>query len=122
MRKKFSELVEDKPASDEPEEVSASHILLKFKDVDKGSTRTKAEAKKLAEELIAKAKKKGADFAALARKHSEGPTNTKGGDLGSFKRGKMVKEFDNAVFKLKVGDISGIVETEFGFHIIKRTK
>lgn len=122
LRKLFTALIEDIPAADEPEEIAASHILIPFKDVDKNSKHTKKEAKKLIEDVLKKAKAKGADFAALAKKYSEGPTNKRGGDLGTFKRGKMAKPFEDAAFKLKVDEVSGVVETEFGFHIIKRTK
>ena len=66
--------------------------------------------------------KNGRDFAELARKHSDGPSGTKGGDLGRFQRVQMVSEFDQAVFGLETGAISEVVETKFGYHIIKRTK
>ena len=62
----------------------------------------------------------GKDFAELARQHSDGPSGPKGGDLGRFTRGQMVPEFDQVVFNLKPGAYSGVVETQFGYHIIKR--
>ena len=62
----------------------------------------------------------GKDFAELAKAHSNGPSAPQGGLLGSFTRGQMVPEFDKAVFALKPGEVSGIVETPFGFHLIKR--
>ncbi|MBI5233281.1 MAG: SurA N-terminal domain-containing protein [Deltaproteobacteria bacterium] len=94
-------------------EVKARHILIK-RDAKPG-----VDPKALAEEVLAKVKK-GEDFAALAKKYSEDPgSGPRGGDLGYFGQGIMVKPFDDAVFSLKKGETSGIVETEFGFHIIR---
>jgi len=99
------------------EEVQASHILFKFeKDITDDAKKAKLKA---ANEVLALAQKKGADFSELAKKHSEGPTAPKGGDLGWFSRGRMIKEFEEAAFKAKVGDVVGPVETVFGYHIIK---
>jgi peptidyl-prolyl cis-trans isomerase C len=86
--------------------IRASHIL-----VEKHS-----QALKVHEEL-----KNGADFKDLARKYSQCPSKKRGGDLGSFGRGQMVKEFERAAFALKVGEVSQPVKTQFGYHIIKRT-
>jgi len=125
MRAPLKDLIEDIPKPDEPKEISASHILIAHKGGERADakvTRTKDEAKKLADKVLKEAKADGADFAALATKHSDGPSKTKGGDLGSFEKGKMHENFEAAAWKLKVGDISGVVETPFGFHIIKRTK
>jgi parvulin-like peptidyl-prolyl isomerase len=63
----------------------------------------------------------GADFAELAKKWSDCPSGKKGGDLGSFGRGQMVPAFETTAFALPVGGTSGVVETEFGYHLIRRT-
>jgi len=81
--------------------------------------RDRKDAKKLAEKIL-KELKDGTDFAELARQYSDGPSGPKGGDLGRFTRGQMVPEFDQAVFSLEPGAVSGVVETQFGYHIIKR--
>ncbi len=98
------------------EQVRARHILIKVPP-DADNERVE-EIREKAEQIRAQAKK-GEDFASLAEKHSEGPTAEKGGDLGFFPRGRMVKEFEDAAFSLKQGEISPIVRTQFGFHIIK---
>jgi hypothetical protein len=123
LRKPLSDLIEDVPVAQAPDEISASHILIAYKGAERSTaTRTKEEAKALADEVLQKARAAGADFAALARQYSDGPTASKGGDLGSFKKGVMDPAFEAAAFKLKVGEVSDVVETPFGFHIIKRTK
>ncbi len=99
-----------------PEMVSASHILIKFDD--DASDQDKAAARKQAEELLAQLKK-GADFAKLAEEHSACPSGKRGGDLGSFGKGQMVPAFEAAAFALKDGELSDVVETRFGYHIIK---
>lgn len=78
------------------------------------------ESKSEADELLARLKD-GADFAKEARALSKCPSGKSGGDLGHFGRGKMVKEFDAVAFDLDVGELSGIVKTQFGYHILKRT-
>ena len=104
------------------EAVTASHILLTFEGALRATKkRNRKEAKKLAEKVL-KEIKSGADFAELARQHSDGPSGPKGGELGRFTRGQMVPEFDQVVFSLKPGTVSGVVETQFGYHIIKRIK
>ena len=99
-----------------PEQVRASHILLKTEGKDD------AAVKKQAEDLLAKVKG-GADFAALATKFSEDEVSAaKGGDLDFFGKGAMVKEFDDVAFALKPGETSGLVKTQFGYHIIRVTE
>jgi peptidyl-prolyl cis-trans isomerase D len=98
----------------------ASHILIAA-DV-KASADEKQKAKAKAEELLNQVKAKPAAFADIAKANSQDPGSAvKGGDLGSFKRSDMVKPFSDAAFGMKVGDISGVVESEFGYHIIKLT-
>ncbi len=63
----------------------------------------------------------GADFAALAKEHSDCPSGQKGGDLGEFGPGKMVKEFDDVVFTVDVGTVQGPVKTQFGYHLLEVT-
>lgn len=99
-----------------PETRSARHILLK---VDSQAPAEAAEnRRKEAEEILLKVRE-GGDFAELAKRYSEGPSAAQGGDLGFFGRNQMVPEFENAVFSLQQGEISGVVRTSFGFHIIK---
>jgi peptidyl-prolyl cis-trans isomerase C len=87
--------------------IKASHIL-----VEKQS-----QALKILQELDG-----GSDFKELARKYSTCPSGKRGGDLGSFGRGQMVKPFEDAAFKLNVGEVTkNPVKTQFGYHIIKRT-
>lgn len=99
-----------------PEERRASHILIIFDGDDK------AKAKAQAETVYKEVQKNPSRFAELAKQYSKDPGSAqKGGDLGFFSRGMMVKPFDDAVFSLKDGEISGIVESDFGYHIIKLT-
>jgi peptidyl-prolyl cis-trans isomerase C len=100
------------------EQVKASHILIKVEKDASDSDRAKAKAKI---DEVQKKLKDGEDFAKLAQEYSEGPSNEKGGDLGYFERGQMVKEFEDAAFALKPGEVSGVVQTQFGYHIIKVT-
>jgi len=102
-----------------PEQRNARHILIKTSEEDSVDILT--EKQDLAAQVLELAKS-GEDFAELAKQYSEGPTGPKGGDLGSFTRGRMVKAFEDAVFLLNEGEISDIVETQFGFHIIKLEK
>lgn len=99
-----------------PERVRAQHILMKTEQGD--SEEKKAEAKKKLEALQ-KRILAGEDFSALAKEHSQGPSNVRGGDLGFFTRGRMVKAFEDVAFKLAPNEVSDIVETQFGYHLIK---
>lgn len=102
----------------QPEAARASHILIK---IDAGAPdATKQAARAKAEDLL-KQVKAGGDFAALAKEHSQDGSAPSGGDLGFFPRGQMVKAFDDAAFGLKPGQVSDLVESEFGYHIIKLT-
>lgn len=114
------------PAAEaEPETIAAQHLLVAYKGAKgapKTISRSKADAKKRAEEALAKAKK-GDDFTALVKAYSDEPgAADRLGSLGKFKREAMVKPFADAAFKLKVGEISDVVETDFGFHVIKRNQ
>ena len=100
----------------QPEERRASHILIASEKLGKDKAKAKAE------EVYKAVQKNPAGFADLAKKNSDDPGSAeKGGDLGFFGSGMMVKPFEEATFKLKEGEISGIVESDFGFHIIKLT-
>jgi peptidyl-prolyl cis-trans isomerase D len=100
------------------EQRHASHILIGVSAT--ASADAKAEAKKKAEQVLAEVKKNPAKFAELAKKYSQDPGSAeKGGDLGTFGRGAMVKPFEEAVYAMKAGDVSGLVQSDFGYHIIK---
>ncbi len=105
-----------------PERVRASHILIKPDESDPNTdpNQAKAEARAKIEELL-KQIQNGEDFAELAKVHSACPSSVRGGDLDFFGRGQMVAPFEKAAFELKPGQVSDIVETEFGYHIIKVT-
>ena len=106
---------ENKDRFTESEKVKASHILLQISP--DASEEEKTAAKSTLQTVLEEAKG-GADFAELAKKHSQCPSASQGGDLGYFTRGRMVPEFEEAAFKLETGQISDIVETQFGYHII----
>lgn len=104
-----------------PQIFAGAHILIGYKGAMRSSaTRTKDEALKLATELAAEAKKDTSKFADLAKKHSEGPSGPRGGDLGAWPKGRMVPAFDQAVEKMKIGEVSDPVESPFGYHVIIR--
>ena len=109
---------QNKASFTEPEQRRASHILLTVGEG--GSAKDKDGARKLAQELLARIKARPDDFAKLAQEYSKDPGSAaKGGDLGFFGRGMMVKPFEEAAFGLKPGDTSDIVESEFGLHLIR---
>jgi peptidyl-prolyl cis-trans isomerase D len=97
-----------------PEQVRASHILLKTEGKDDAAVKAKAE------DILKQAKAPGADFAELAKKFSEDEQSSKnGGDLDYFGKGRMVPEFDQIVFAMEPGQISDLVKTQYGYHVIK---
>lgn len=98
------------------EEIHARHILIRV-DADV-SPEDDRKAKERANAVLVKVKK-GEDFGQLAKEHSDGPTKEREGDLGYFGRGQMVKPFEDAAFSLKAGQVSDLVRTKFGYHIIK---
>jgi peptidyl-prolyl cis-trans isomerase D len=101
-----------------PEERRAAHILITVKPAAPQAEQDAAKAK--AEQLLDQARKNPAKFDELAKKYSQDPGSAaNGGDLGYFGRGSMVKPFEDAAFALKVGEISDLVKTDFGYHIIK---
>lgn len=100
----------------QPEERRASHILVASEKLGKDKAKAKAE------DLLKEIRKNPASFSDLAKKNSDDPGSaSKGGDLGFFGKGMMVKPFEEAAYALKDGEISGVVESDFGFHIIKLT-
>ena len=102
-----------------PERFRAAHILVKVPPDADEKTRRAAKEKidRLLEEI-----RQGADFAAVAKKNSDCPSKSRGGNLGTFRRGRMVKPFQDALEKLEPGQISEVVQTRFGYHIIRRGK
>ena len=100
----------------QPEMAHARHILITAKETEPKADKDRKRAKLV---QIQKQLKGGADFAELAKQSSDCPSKERGGDLGFFPRGQMVKPFDQAVFKMMPGDVSDIVETEFGYHLIR---
>ena len=115
----------DNPVVEMPDEISAAHILISYKGADRADSkisRTKQAARKEADRIRGLIINGGKDFADMAKKHSDGPSGPKGGDLGSFKFEVMAQPFSEAAFNLNIGEVSEVVETGFGFHIIKRTQ
>ncbi|MDO8948795.1 MAG: SurA N-terminal domain-containing protein [Desulfocapsaceae bacterium] len=106
----------DKAAYQIPEKRHAKHIL--FKTEENSSSEKQTAQLKKAEEILARARY-GEDFSTLATTYSEDQSKATGGDLGTFARGRMIKEFDDAVFSMQPNTISDIIKTQFGYHIIK---
>ncbi|MEO7330988.1 MAG: peptidylprolyl isomerase [Minicystis sp.] len=109
----------------QPNEVGARHVLVmhaQSKSKPDSVTRSRDDAKARAKEALLKIRG-GADFAQMVKEYSDEPGSAeRSGDLGVFDRAQMVKGFSDAAFSLKVGEVSEVVETPFGFHIIKRTE
>ena len=109
----------------QPTEISARHLLVAYKGglrASPGIGRSKAEARARAEEAQKRAAT-GEDFVTLVKQYSDEPgAAERGGDLGKFERSSMVPAFGNAAFALKVGEVSQVVETQFGYHVILRTQ
>jgi parvulin-like peptidyl-prolyl isomerase len=109
----------------QPKQVGAKHILImhaQSKAKPDNVTRSREDARRRAEEALTKLRI-GADFDALVKEYTDEPGGAeRGGDLGLFDRSTMVKTFADAAFALEVGQVSGVVETVYGFHVIKRTE
>jgi parvulin-like peptidyl-prolyl isomerase len=116
------ERLPDPPAG--PERIAARHILITYAGSAKsvaGVTRSEAEARALAEQVATQAQQPGSAWNALAEQYTEEPGGKeRAGDLGKFGRGAMVPAFERAAFALEVGQISAVVESPFGFHVIQR--
>ena len=113
------------PPPEQREEFGARHLLVQYKGAMRAApsiTRTEDEAKVRATEAMKKARG-GANFTDVVKEYSDEPgAAQKGGDLGKFRKGQMVPAFQDAVEKLKVGEISDLVKTQFGYHVILRTQ
>ena len=113
-REGFAIVQRTEPPAGGPERIGATRA-------DPGVTRSREEARTLAAQIRDDARS-GGDWEALWEKNSNEPGGQRGGDLGTFGRGQMVPAFERAAFELKVGAISDVVETPFGFHVIQRLK
>jgi len=108
-----------------PDAIAAQHVLVAWKGAQgapKTVTRSKADAKKLADDIAARAAK-GEEFSSLVAQYSDDPgSKERQGSVGKFTREKMTKPFSDAAFALPVGGVSGAVESAFGYHVIKRNQ
>ena len=104
--------------ADPADSVRASHILIMVDD--KASDQEKKAALAKINQIQAELKQNPKNFEALAKTHSQCPSGKEGGSLGAFQKGRMVPEFEKAAFALKENEISGVVKTQFGYHIIRR--
>jgi len=103
------------------EQIKGSHILLMYAgSASSTAIRTKEDAKELILEFQKKISE-GQKFEEIAHEYSDCPSSAQEGDLGSFGRGQMVPEFEKAAFALDIGNVSEVVKTSFGYHLIKRT-
>ncbi len=113
------------PAAADPARIGARHVLIQYMGSERAASsvvRSREQALAVAKEVLKHARQ-NEDFARLAIEFSDEPgAGSRGGSLGRFGHGQMVPAFEAAAFKLEVGQISGIVETPFGFHIIQRTE
>src|SRR5262249_26213579 len=104
-----------------PPVIAARHVLIQYKGAERSTaTRSKEEAKARAGQVLALARSQGVDFADLAKYSDEPGAAERGGSLGTFGHGQMAKPFEDAAFALGEGQVSDVVETEFGFHVIQR--
>ncbi|MHC4392261.1 MAG: peptidylprolyl isomerase [Planctomycetota bacterium] len=105
-----------------PATVTASHILLMYQgSMRSRATRSKDEALTKINEFKAEIEAGDSPFEDIAKRHSDCPSGASGGDLGAFGPGQMVPEFDTVAFALEIGQMSDVVETPFGYHLIQRT-
>ena len=113
----------EEPTTEEPQMVKASHILIAYQGAARATaTRSQQEARELIDDLSGKIAADSLSFEQAAIDYSDCPSGAQGGDLGRFGRGSMVPAFEEAAFALEPEEVSGVVETEFGYHLIKRTE